>query len=537
MSDEASQFGPSVQRRLRQSRIGHDLLTSMQATSRPDANLRKPYAAAPTPPEMFAVVIEVNASLPGGSHAARLALLASYLRSSPQEETRQLAALRARIDGQSDLPGDRIKVPDMLFSRDDALDVTKSLFTENYLFGRLSRETVNSLSSCMATVSGQSVPLVHKVWADHAIERCMFESVRTIKCDAARAAFTAVGTGIVWAVADTGIDGTHPHFETHATLTLPNGPRHRDFTKRYPDDDAAEQAALMDTDGHGTHVAGIIAGETPFDSAAPAEIHREVMQDEDKTIPTIEPTSCTLSGMAPRCKLLSLKVLETGQVGSVSSLLAAIGYLQTQNENGRNLKVHGLNISLGYLFNPEWYAAGSSPLCVEIDRLVRSGVMVVCAAGNGGYGTVTTYLGSAERASHVGTITDPGNAALALTVGSTHRESPHTFGISYFSGKGPTGDGRMKPDLVAPGERIVSCARMVEATQSGVAPFKEDSGTSMATPHVSGAAAAFMSVRSEYKGQPERLKAILLQSATDLARSADFQGAGMIDLMRALQTV
>ena len=56
------------------------------------------------------------------------------------------------------------------------------------------------------------------------------------------------------------------------------------------------------------------------------------------------------------------------------------------------------------------------------------------------------------------TINDPGNAELAITVGSTHRDMPHIYGVSYFSSKGPTGDGRIKPDLVAPGEKIISCA-------------------------------------------------------------------------------
>ena len=56
------------------------------------------------------------------------------------------------------------------------------------------------------------------------------------------------------------------------------------------------------------------------------------------------------------------------------------------------------------------------------------------------------------------TINDPGNADLAITVGSTHRDMPHVYGVSYFSSKGPTGDGRLKPDLVAPGEKIISCA-------------------------------------------------------------------------------
>ena len=523
MSDEPGQNGRDIQRRLRSSRIGHDLRADMEQTV--GLGLAAVRGA-------FPVVIEVNAQFPGGSRAARLLLLALYLQLDPHEPTMQFADLRDRIARENPLQAVEF-AGDNPFARGDTLDVTKSLYTDNYLFGRLARDSINRLSALKAG----GVPLVYKIWADHKIKRCIFQSVRTIKCDAARAAFAAAGTGIVWAVTDTGIDGTHPHFHTHDTLILPSGLRHKDFTQTYSDDTAAEQGALQDNDGHGTHLAGIIAGETPFDPNAPAEIHREVLEDESTTKDAVEPATCVLTGMAPRCKILSLKVLESGQTGQVSTLLAAIGYLQTLNENGRNLKVHGVNISLGYLFNPEWYAAGASPLCVEVDRLVRSGVLVVVAAGNGGYGTVTTYAGSPERAAHTGTITDPGNAALAVTVGSTHRESPHTYGVSYFSGKGPTADGRPKPDLVAPGERIVSCARMREAHTPGAIPFKEDSGTSMAAPHVSGAAAAFLSARSEFKGQPERLKAILMQAATDLGRRVEFQGAGMVDAMRALQSV
>ena len=109
--------------------------------------------------------------------------------------------------------------------------------------------------------------------------------------------------------------------------------------------------------------------------------------------------------------------------------------------------------------------------------------------------------------------TIPAMRNLAITVGSAHRDMPHTYGVSFFSGKGPTADGRMKPDLVAPGERIVSCARMSEAGgDAGVIPFMEDSGTSMAAPHVSGAIAAFLSVRTEFIGQtPGRQGPLLRQ--------------------------
>jgi subtilisin family serine protease len=138
------------------------------------------------------------------------------------------------------------------------------------------------------------------------------------------------------------------------------------------------------------------------------------------------------------------------------------------------------------------------------------------------------------------TINDPGNAQRAITVGATS-SSPHSTGVSYFSSKGPTGDGRMKPDLVAPGERIISAAAgelLRQARQaSPEAEYIESTGTSMSAPHVSGAAAGLLSVYRECIGDPERVKAVLTSSATDLGRAPSFQGAGMLDAMRALQSL
>jgi len=126
-------------------------------------------------------------------------------------------------------------------------------------------------------------------------------------------------------------------------------------------------------------------------------------------------------------------------------------------------------------------------------------------------------------------ITDPGNAEKVITVGATHRFQPHTYGVSYFSSRGPTGDGRLQPDLVAPGEKIF--APVPDAD------FRHKDGTSMAAPHVSGAAAMLMARHSELIGQPERIKDALCHTATDLRRERYFQGAGMLDVLRALQSV
>jgi subtilisin family serine protease len=140
------------------------------------------------------------------------------------------------------------------------------------------------------------------------------------------------------------------------------------------------------------------------------------------------------------------------------------------------------------------------------------------------------------------TINDPGNAAEAITVGSTHCNEPHRYGVSYFSSKGPTGDGRVKPDLIAPGEKILSCAvpgsKLSEMEGNGSqCRYLETSGTSMAAPHVSGAIAAFLSIRGEFIGQAERVKQIFTSTATDLGRDRYFQGAGLLDLMRAIQSI
>jgi subtilisin family serine protease len=267
--------------------------------------------------------------------------------------------------------------------------------------------------------------------------------------------------------------------------------------------------------------------------------------------PVISPRTIdanTIAGVAPRAKLVSLRVL--GGRGDLTTrtarVMAALAYVRQKNaESGKLPRIHGVNLSLGYDFLAEWFACGQSPLCLEVNKLVASGVVVVVAAGNSGYVKLNTKLSEVKNFSADITINDPGNAERAITVGSTHRDAPHTNGISYFSSRGPTGDGRQKPDLVAPGERITSAAagNNLKAVQrahfdglDGAAVYIEDTGTSMAAPHVSGAVAAFLSVQQELIGQPDEVKRIFKSSATSLNRDPNFQGAGMVDLMRALQT-
>ncbi|MEA3207906.1 MAG: serine protease AprX [Chthoniobacter sp.] len=392
---------------------------------------------------------------------------------------------------------------------------------------------------------------IHHIWPDFSLRSCITQSISTVKADAAHRSFTASGKGITWAVMDSGINAEHPHFRLHKNID-PTSTYHKDFTKL-----AMPGSALRDEYGHGTHVAGIIAGEQSLAKGAEASEMVCVWRELDETggpeqvaakdggtprASTHKVSIDGISGIAPQCQLVSLRVLDRFGTGNASNAITAIAHVQEVNHHGRELHIQGVNLSLGYPFDPKWFACGHSPLCVEVNRLVRSGVVVVVAAGNSGYGTLMMLGGKTNDACLDLTINDPGNAEGAITVGSTHREMPHLYGVSYFSSKGPTGDGRSKPDLLAPGEKIVSCASpgsklVKDEADNEECNYFETSGTSMAAPHVSGAIAAFLSIRKEFIGEPERVKAIFTSTATDLGRDRYFQGAGLLDLMRAIQSV
>jgi serine protease AprX len=426
---------------------------------------------------------------------------------------------------------------------------------------------------------------IYKLWPDFPIKSQICRSISTIKADAALQSYEAAGEGIVWAVLDSGIDHAHPHFGEgpQHLLEAPNvRDLHRSFVpvpgakvagfptlaRPLDDPDLADgktrralierhrKNALTDPFGHGTHVAGIIAGAAP-EKGGVQVLERVHRVDENPNAPagssesryeTMPRTDVKkFRGVAPKCRLISLRVLDDEGGGRSSDIIQALAYVREKlNDNPKLLRVHGVNLSVGYEFDAEMFACGQSPVCAEVNRLVQSGVVVVAAAGNTGYGTIAAQT----RTTKVGlsnTINDPGNAELAITVGATHRDSPHTFGVSYFSSKGPTGDGRLKPDLVAPGERIASCGagkRFADALASSGAKknkntsyYMEDSGTSMAAPHVSGAIAAFLSIRREFIGKPQEIKKVFTSTATPLGRERYFEGNGLVDLIRAIQSV
>lgn len=395
-------------------------------------------------------------------------------------------------------------------------------------------------------------PLVYVASLNRAAWTSVNQSSLAIKADAGRRLFNISCKDIRWAVLDGGVDARHPAFRTDPAskkawsdntrvlgtydfslypdlLAGHYSPRIEKLRKtdketkerisrltkmlaagdtidwkvvgpllQVPHDDADYEAPRFD---HGTHVAGILAANWP---------EKE------------------LAGVCPDIRLYDLRVLTPQGVGEFA-LISAMQFLQWMNSTHGHKEVHGANISASIRHDVSNYACGRTPVCDEAERLVASGVVVVAAAGNYGHRRYATPEGTTVEAYNTVSIVDPGNAEAVITVGATHRTRPHTYGVSYFSSRGPTGDGRHKPDLVAPGEKITAPVR---DDASGI-----KDGTSMAAPHVSGAAALLMARHQELIGNPARVKQVLCETATDLGRERYFQGHGMLDVLRALQAV
>lgn len=402
----------------------------------------------------------------------------------------------------------------------------------------------------------------------------VWRSRQAVKADAVAKLFDVEATDICWAVLDTGIDARHPAFARRRNGKIDKRPvrnggmaefssrvvKTYDFlriqelldpdvpmTKKVRDvglspaklkillDDLEHnlqrgraidwdvlepflrvphgigkgpQKYIPPEDSHGTHVAGILAADWP-------EAPRQTSLEEP------------LRGICPGIELYDMRVL--GEGADEFTIIAALQFVRHLNAHKDLMVINGVNLSIAVQHDVANFACGRTPVCEECERVVSSGVVVVTAAGNRGFNKLQTAEADATGDYRYISITDPGNAESVITVGATHRFMPHTYGVSYFSSRGPTGDGRTKPDLVAPGERIDSCSIGGD--------YETMDGTSMAAPHVSGAAALLMARNRELIGQPRRVKEILCKSATDLGREPRFQGAGMLDILRALQSV
>jgi serine protease AprX len=295
------------------------------------------------------------------------------------------------------------------------------------------------------------------------------------------------GAGIGIALIDSGIDATA---DLRTLGALPRIVYTQDFTGG----DGADEY------GHGTHVAGIV-GANGISSNCP---------------------TCTRSlvGMAPNASFLNLRVLNASGQGSDSSLLAAIG----QAIRLRKLyNVRVINLSLG---RPVYESYKLDPVCQAVEAAWKAGIVVVAAAGNDGRDNSVGNDG-------YGTIESPGNDPYVITVGAMKAMGTYTRTddlIASYSSKGPSGiDHIVKPDLVAPGNHVVSLLApysTLSADPQNLVPssyylsngssqastqFLILNGTSMATPVVTGVVADIL--QAEPSLTPDQVKARLMKTA------------------------
>jgi serine protease AprX len=268
------------------------------------------------------------------------------------------------------------------------------------------------------------------------------------------------------AILDTGIDAQHVDFAGGKLIAW------RDFVNSRPEP--------YDDHGHGTHVASIAAGLGVGGA----------------------------TGVAPGAALVALKVLRRSGAGRMSDIAAAIQFCIDERER---LGIRVINLSLG----DEGASDGTDFGSRAVDRAVEAGIVVVAAAGNDG--PITRTIGS------------PAASRGAITVGSMADAGKGGFALSSFSARGPTEDGRIKPDLCAPGEGIVAARAN---THDGTVRL---SGTSMASPFVAGVVALMLEADPDLT--PDQIKDILMRTAIDFGapgRDIDY-GAGRLDAYQAIR--
>lgn len=325
----------------------------------------------------------------------------------------------------------------------------------------------------------------------------------------------AKGAGIRVAVLDTGL---HPQA---ADLERPGGSRTIAWK-----DLVHGRSTPYDDSGHGTHVAGIIAGSGAASNGQ-------------------------FRGSAPSAEIVAVKVLDGECRGQVSTIIRGLAWC-LQQRSALNLRV--VNLSLGHRPGESYR---NDPLCKAVRRAVSQGLVVVCSAGNGGK--------DSHGRTQYGGILSPGIEPTAITVGATNTHETRFRGddtVATYSSRGPTfADHLPKPDLVAPGNRIVSL-RAPDSTAdrlypqhridpaaygsgAGTSPYCVMSGTSMASAQVSGVVALMLQAQPALT--PNATKALLMYTAQPLelrdAKGAPLssglslltQGAGSVNAVGAVE--
>lgn len=295
------------------------------------------------------------------------------------------------------------------------------------------------------------------------------------------------GKDIGVAVVDTGIS-LHKDFSEENNRVI----AFKDYISKQPDP--------YDDNGHGTHVSGIIGGNG--------------YSSKEKYI-----------GVAPGCQLIGVKVLDHRGDGNISDVLAGLQWI-IDNRKKYNIRV--VNISVGTTAKENMDE--NSLLVQGVNAVWDSGVVVVVAAGNNGPGPMS--------------ISTPGISRKVITVGSSDDNvAVEVFGsrTKDYSGRGPTPYCIKKPDIVAPGSNIISCnisryTTKGRSSRLGAADspmmYTIKSGTSMATPVVSGAIALLLSAHPQLTNREVKLR--LRDSAVNLGQRWEKQGWGLLNVRRLL---
>ncbi|MGB6775338.1 MAG: S8 family peptidase [Terriglobales bacterium] len=307
------------------------------------------------------------------------------------------------------------------------------------------------------------------------------EFATAVEANVAAAQYGFDGTGVGVAVIDSGI-------AAHPDLNNASGTSRVVYSQSF----VLLDSTTSDKFGHGTHVAGLVGGSGASSGTANGY-------------------AATYAGMAPNVNLINLRVLDQNGLGTDSQVIAAIEEAITL-KNTYNIRV--INMSLG---RPVFESYTLDPVDQAVEAAWKAGIVVVAAAGNNGRFGLTNGFG---------TIGVPANDPAVITVGATMTEDTATRvddKIASYSSKGPTVvDHIVKPDLVAPGNAQVSLRAagstmdvlypQYEVTSTnGTSKYFVLSGTSMATPIVSGAVALMLQQTPSLT--PDQVKARLMKTA------------------------
>jgi serine protease AprX len=375
-----------------------------------------------------------------------------------------------------------------------------------------------------------SLPWVGRLSSDEVpVKKTDEFTVASSGADTAFGQYSLTGSGVAVAVLDSGVDPAAPDLQS----TVNNQSRVVASVNFVGDTNSS-----ADPCGHGTHVGGIIAGNGKASSSS--NCYR------------------TFYGIARRARLVDVRVLDSQGQGTVSNVIKGIDWV-ISNRKAYNIRV--INLSLGHEVGESYK---TDPLCLAVEKAWKAGIVVVCSAGNQGrlQSSADASLGNGGYGTRYGSIQSPGNSPYAITVGAMKSTGGgRAFDqIATYSSRGPTRlDFVLKPDLVAPGNRVISLApgsgylqatygatNTVKASEYAIGGSTKDStryfrlsGTSMAAPVVSGAVALLL--QADPSLSPDTVKARLMATADKWA-GPDGQfdactfGAGYLNIPAALRS-